>query len=233
MTEPSPDYAALARAAARQGLLLRGGFHPKPEDQVPPLADGRTTGTLLMLGNAGPSLWAAFSGAPEFRSPGDPLNAWSQRVVSALAKQWGATALLPFDGPPWWPFQRWARRAEEVWTSPVGMLIHARFGLWHAYRGALALAGHLDLPKKPLSANSPCVDCADQPCLNTCPAEAFSAQGYDVPACLRHIATAAGQDCMSLACRARRSCPIGHDYQYQPAQAAFHMEAFRRAPPGQ
>ena len=37
-----------------------------------------------------------------------------------------------------------------------------------------------------------------------------------------------GEDCMTHACRARRSCPVGRAYRYQPAQASFHMSAFLR-----
>ena len=63
-----------------------------------------------------------------------------------LAPGFGATALFPFGGPPWLPFQRWAMKADCVTASPLGILIHPDFGLWHAYRGALAFAEQLDLP---------------------------------------------------------------------------------------
>ncbi len=31
---------------------------------------------------------------------------------------------------------------------------------------------------------------------------------------------------MDLGCRARRACPVGREYFYDPEQAAFHMRAF-------
>jgi hypothetical protein len=31
---------------------------------------------------------------------------------------------------------------------------------------------------------------------------------------------------MDLGCRARRACPVGRGYHYDPKQAAFHMRAF-------
>jgi hypothetical protein len=124
------------------------------------------------------------------------------------------------------PFQRWAMRAEAVHPSPIGMLIHPLFGLWHAYRAALAWPEGLDLPARPALA-SPCETCAEKPCLSTCPVGAFSRRGYDVPSCVRHLDTPAGADCMGEGCRARRACPVGRDYRYAPVQAEFHMLPFR------
>ena len=51
-------------------------------------------------------------------------------------------ALFPFSCPPFLPFLRWAERAEVVFPSPSGPLIHPVYGLWHTYRGnADSLAG--------------------------------------------------------------------------------------------
>ena len=140
--------------------------------------------------------------------------------------RFGASALYPFDGPPYWPFQRWAMRAEPVRPSPLGILIHPRHGLWHAYRAALAFAEEIPLPPRE-DAPDLCGECADKPCLAACPVGAFGAAGYDVGACLEHLRSAAGRDCMTAGCRARRACPVGQQHAYPPAQAAFHMAAFR------
>lgn len=215
----------LADAVATHGLMLRGGFHPDAADGVPPLDDGRAAGTVLLVGNAGPAMWRAFAETRDRTSP-HPLDRWTRRVMTEVATAHGATALFPFDGPPYLPFQRWAMRAEPVAPSPLGMLIHPDYGLWHAYRGVLSFAERLVLP--PLDRRpSPCVSCADRPCLKTCPVDAFTAAGYDVAACRGHIAGPAGADCMAEGCRARRACPIGAAYRYGPDHAAFHMRAFR------
>jgi hypothetical protein len=105
------------------------------------------------------------------------------------------------------------------------MLIHPVYGLWHAYRGALALRERLPLPAAETGAY-PCDGCVDKPCLATCPVSAFGPGGYDVAACVGHIRTPQGEDCLALGCRARRACPIGRAYVYDPPQAEFHMEAF-------
>lgn len=208
------------------GFTPRGAFHPEPGDAVPALADGRPAATVLLVGNAGPALWAAFAAA---RDPArDSLDDWVAATLAPLAADLGAEAHYPHGGPPHHPFQRWAMRAEAVAPSPIHILIHPDHGLWHGYRAALLFAERLALPARDRRA-SPCESCADRPCLDACPVAAFSGQGYDVPACAGHLRTAAGADCMTLGCRARRACPVGHAYVYAPDQAAFHMRAFLAA----
>ena len=152
-------------------------------------------------------MWAAFRAAGP---AGDhPLDRWSRMVLDEFAGR----ALLPGDGPPWLPFQRWAQAADAVYPSPIGILIHPEFGLWHGYRGALAFAEALPTPARD-PRPSPCESCADRPCLSTCPVNAFGSEGYDVPACTGHLADPAGADCLETGCRARRACPVGRDYHY-------------------
>jgi len=219
-----PDSSAIPSALATHGLIARGGFHPVPDDNVP-----GGPATLVLVGNAGPDMWAAFDrvrGAYGDRA--NPLDAWISDVLTGVAASVGATALFPFGGPPHLPFQRWAQRVEPVHPSPVGVLIHPDFGLWHAYRGALAFSQSLELPQ-PDTRPSPCDSCADRPCLSACPVNAFDGETYDVPACVGHITGPDSGDCMGRGCAARRACPIGTDYVYAPAQAGFHMRAFTGA----
>jgi hypothetical protein len=216
----------LRAEVAATGLAWRGAFHPRPADDAPPFADGSAVGTLALLGFVGGEQWPAFAASPE-RADGrpDPLDRWSRRLIDGLAARHGARPLYPSDGPPWLPFQRWALRAEPVHVSPLGILIHPDFGLWHAYRGALAFGARLALPAlRPRP--SPCDACAARPCLATCPVDAVRPSGYDHVACKAHVASAAGADCFGLGCQARRSCPVGAEYRYGADQAGFHMRAF-------
>jgi hypothetical protein len=217
----------IAARLAPDGLALRGALHVEPgELSLPPIGGART---LVLVGYIGAAGWAAFENSPERRDgASDPLDRWSRRVVGALAEACGGAALYPFDGRPYHPFQRWARRADNVNVSPLGMLIHPRFGLWHSYRGALALAQRLDLP--PLAAaRSPCETCEARPCLSACPVGAFAPGSYDVEACVDHLSQSEGAECMNGGCLARRSCPVGVEFAHEPVQARFHMEAFRAA----
>ncbi|HLY04690.1 MAG TPA: hypothetical protein VKR31_02980 [Rhizomicrobium sp.] len=221
----SPDLAAVRSAVEARGLSYRGAFHPAA-GEVPGHGD---VGTLVLAGFTGTTNWRYFRESPEAKDGApDPLDRWSLRVVGALADELGAAALFPFRGPPWLPFPDWAQRAEPVHRSPLGMLIHPDWGLWHSWRGALAFRERFDLPPPDLRPR-PCDSCVGKPCLSACPVNAFTSSGYDVPACVAHIDSPAGTDCMEEGCRARRACPIGAEHRYAPAQASLSMRAFRAA----
>ncbi|AUX24639.1 hypothetical protein SOCEGT47_051780 [Sorangium cellulosum] len=221
-------WPELTARCERAGIPLRGGFHPGEGDGVP-AAGALPAGTLVLLGNAGPSMWRAFSRARE-GAPDLALDDWTRTVVSALAAELGATAIFPFTGPPYWPFQRWAQRAEAVYPSPLGILIHPRFGLWHGYRAALVFAERLSLPPRE-DLPSPCASCVERPCLRACPVSAFSPSGYDVKACIGHLDADPAAECMTRGCQSRRACPVGQEDIYLEEQRRFHMRAFRNAAP--
>ena len=213
----SAALQAIAGRAAADGLTPLGAFHPAPEDAAPP-----GTGTLVLLGPAGPEFWEGFGASPEAGDGGaDPLDRWSARVIGEMAEGLGATAVFPFGGPPWAPFTAWARRSGEAWTSPVGLLVHARLGLFVSYRGALAFRDRLELAPSGLC---PCEGCA-RPCLTACPVTALGGDGYDVAACHGFLDTAPGRDCLDRGCAVRRACPVGAGLRPE-AQSAFHMADF-------
>lgn len=168
----SSFWTRLDRRLAVDGLRLAGALHAAP-------ADRRTAGvslpaTLIVIGNAGPRMWARFSRAPEFTDRrAHPLARWVARRLTPLRRELGARLILPDTGPPFAPFLRWATRAEAVFPGPSGPLIHPRFGPWHAYRAVLAVPRRLMLPAR-LPATAPCRHCATRPCLsakgrNACP----------------------------------------------------------------
>lgn len=225
------DAAAISEALAGAGLMVRGGFRPAPADGVP-----GNPKTVVLVGNAGPGMWRAFCAATTARDradAADPLDAWTRRVLDGAARTLGARALYPFQGPPYLPFQRWALRTGLVHVSPTGPLIDREFGLWHAYRGALAFAEDVALPPPP-DAPGPCESCVERPCLSACPVGAFGppeggVAPLDVPRCVAHVESADGGECRTGGCLARRACPVGREYVYGPEQAAFHMARFLKA----
>ena len=215
--------ALLAVRVDELGLALRGGFHPAPGDGVPALPDGARAATLVMVGSIGGRFWEHLRAAPEASGP-HPIDRWTARVLAGLAD----AVLFPFGGPPHHPFQRWAVRADpELAPSPLGILIHPEYGLWHALRAALLFRDRIELPAA-RSRPSPCTACAGKPCLTTCPVGAFTDRGYDVTACRTYLATLSGQPCMIQGCQARLACPVGSAYRYKGAQAQHHMRAFAR-----
>ena len=228
----APDFDQLRTAAESVGLACRGGFHPEPADGVPPFAPGTAVGTVVLLGFVGGDQWPAFARSPEYAdSRPDPLDRWSRRLIDALGKRVGARSLYPSEGPPWLPFQRWATRAEAVYFSPLGLLVHVDWGLWHSYRGALALRERLSMPSRDPRPN-PCNQCAAKPCLRTCPVGAVAPRSFDHHACVQHVLSRAGSDCLRAGCRARRSCPVGESHRVELPQSEFHMRAFVRGMDG-
>jgi hypothetical protein len=213
-------HTGLEAAVTAAGLQTRGWCPLRPEE-------GLGTGMLMLIGNVGPTMWAGFRRWFEARGNPDPhpLDAWSRETIQDLADRFGARAVFPFDGPPWWPFQRWARRAEPLFPSPVGPLIHRQFGLWHAYRGALVFDEMPPAYETP-SGSSPCQSCVGRPCLRSCPVDAIGADRYDVDRCRAYLRSNPGNACATHGCRARHACPVGRDYAYGPEQAAHHMSYF-------
>lgn len=209
----------------RVGLISRGGFFPNDDDQVQKMATGKAAKTVVLAGNAGPAMWTVFKRARAHAGHQLALDTWTTEVLTQMAQVLGAQVLFPFGGPPFQPFQRWARRAEPVHPSPIGPLIHPRYGLWHAYRGAFLFGEELDLPSTQWTA-SPCDSCADRPCLTTCPVGALGLDGYDVLACRGHLLGEPGNSCLAGGCLARHACPVGRDFRYGLEQAGFHMRAF-------
>ncbi|MBE0615883.1 MAG: hypothetical protein IH604_19605 [Burkholderiales bacterium] len=217
------ELGEIELALRQAGLTPRGAFHPVAGDGVPPLAADRPARTLVLAGNAGPQMWRAFDAARAGSAM--TLDQWSERVLRELAARLGGHAVFPFERP-YLPFQRWAMRAEPCHASPLGLLIHPDYGLWHGYRGALLFDAAIELPPPDRRA-SPCASCMDKPCLSACPAGAFDGKSYDVPACARLLVTAPEPACMGIGCLPRHACPVGRDYRYSSAQARFHMSAFR------
>jgi epoxyqueuosine reductase len=208
----------LSEALTRQGLTLLGSAPPDPAHMPP------GTQALALIGPMGGSVWwDIVTASPEWTDGApDPVDRWSRRVLDKIAQRVGATALYPFGGPPWMPFQTWAQATGRVWESPVRLLVHAEAGLWVSFRGALALPFALDLPPLP----SPCETCADRPCLTACPPRALTGAGYDLPACHAFLDTPAGETCRSAGCRVRAACPVSVRHARVCQQSAYHMSRF-------
>ena len=234
MASTAPSIEGIRQALAQRGLHLRGSWRPDPEaEQLPLLPGGGSAGVVWMVGVVGSGHWSDFSASPFFTDGvPDPLDRWSQSIGDELALRWGGVALYPFTGPPYWPFQQWATRAEPLQNSPLMLRIHPSYGLWHAYRFALALPGsppvNLVAPAAPPSSGlgSLCLQCDGQPCLQACPVSAFDGTSYGVDDCLGWLRQPGGEPCMQQGCLARRACPVGAAYRYPSDVAAFHMTAF-------
>jgi hypothetical protein len=240
----------LELALARLGLQLRGHFLVRPEDGLA-APDPLTNYLLVLIGNVGSDFWPFFANSEEFQDgQAHPLDRWSLRIGSELASQCRGQAFYPFGGPPHYSFLRWAAKAEALGASPMGLRLHPKFGLWHAYRFALqipfveeasepgAKTNLNDEVTSPSMLSEVCLSCSTQACLKTCPVNAFTIEGYDVETCARYLHTAQDQGrttaCAAASCQARLACPVGENYRYTTAHGQFHMRQFMQThrPPG-
>ncbi len=204
---------------AVHGLVLRGGFTFEPHEGAP-------ARSVLLVGNVGGAYWSHFSRWRATQPPDipDPLDRWSRLAIGQVAQQFAARVVMPNDRP-FAPFQQWAMRAEALRPSPLGILMHPRYGLWHAYRGAMLFDVEI-LIHRDENPIHPCDACIGKPCMNSCPVDAHSLHGFAYRTCIAHVRSQAGRQCIDDGCRARNACPVGRKHAYPPEVQAFHQQAF-------
>lgn len=218
----------IEEALAAYGLIARGGFNFTEADAAPTSIAGEPAKAVLLVGQAGAAPWPHFLRWRQTKAPemANPLDTWSREVIGAVAARFGAWAVSPND-KPFLPFQQWAMRAEGLKPSPLGILMHPEYGLWHAYRGALLFDHEMEF-RTPDKMNHLCDTCVGKPCMKSCPVDAYSPTCFAYQSCLAHVRAAAGEPCMSLGCLDRNACPYGTAYRYPAEVQAFHMAAFAR-----
>ncbi len=220
MTDSRTIEQEMAPALEALGLFFFGWFV---------MADAPFTGRkAALIGNRAKDgrhgMWEAFSSSPEYLDgKSNAMDRWTERVVGEVTGT-DAIPLYPF-GAQLWPFQRYAKAATGMQSSPLGLLIHPEFGLWQAFRAVLVFGEDVVLPI-PQKLIHPCGECVEKPCLNACPVDAFSTNGFAVDRCRQHLASGDLPDCMASGCRARAACPVG--VPYGDEQLRFHMKAFAR-----
>lgn len=220
--------ASLQMGLDAQGLVLLGGFEPDPGEVLPALSGGAAPKALALVASAGPAMWRQVRQSDEFQSDPNPIDSWSKRVLAGIAEEHGAEVAFPFEGPPYWPFQRWVMRLPAMSQSPLGVVVHSRYGPWFALRGALLFAEARDFAAAD-EGPGPCPGCAEKPCLDACPAGALTrTSAFDARLCRDYVRANQNRDCAERGCLVRHACPYGRDYAYEPGQARHHMAAFAR-----
>ncbi|GEM_PF-90565 len=237
---------------APYGLAVLGAL-PLEDRPVPfptpmhPEKDQAGFSHLIVIADGlfGRDLWPCFRQSAFYdpRPQQDPLDRWTKDKVSRIAATYQAWAIFPFEGPPYYPFQRWAQQIDAaIKPSPLGVLFHPQAGVWWGLRAALLTcetvktgpyrgARALELGKGTTAPDSEplgCDHCVEKPCLQACPAQALAQTGigsypFDLGRCRRHIATDAGKPCWETGCLARHACPYGTPYPVE--RLAFHMRA--------
>lgn len=207
------------------GLYLRGLASLNPQE-IEAYGFETDKPVLALVGNIGSSYWPVFSQSPEYHDgKANPLDRWSRGIAESIAAALPVQPVYPFEGPPYFPFQQWAQRAETLQQSPLGIMMHPEYGLWHSYRFAL-LGAKFATRKTASPSESPCIGCEAKPCLQRCPVSAFDDNGYDVSRCVSYLQQTPQAECHLTGCLARYACPIAPDLRYLPEQGQFHLRAF-------
>ena len=157
------------------GLEVSGSFHKNFKQ------------TIILLSPAY-NFWPIFKKSDEYHQKIiDPIDTWSKRVISNIAIKVSAEPKFPFGKNFGAPFFEWAKLSGEAWDSPIGMLVHSKMGLMVSYRGALIFDQKIKLRKR--YPEKPCIKCIKKPCINACPIDALTPEGYDIQSCYDFLDT--------------------------------------------
>ena len=184
---------------------------------------------LVLLCNAGrtdgDNLWYAVQEAGMNRP--NPIDTFSTET----AQSWIATELqnadseILYPGPTSVSLIQLGKAAGWHHDSPLGLGIHAQYGVWFAYRVAFLTAFELPITV-PLELDSPCDSCVEKPCITACPAGAVVGIGkFDFPSCAR-FRLQNDSPCADR-CLSRIACPVGQEYRYPLEQIQYHYNLSR------
>ena len=208
---------AIDRDLSEIGLSSRGGFVIGEDEDL----YSQNWRSLVMIGNLGGRFWQYFD-RRKYGHYDNPLDSWTKDILTPIGNKYGGKLVYPFEGPPYYPFIVWAIRSEGLSNSPLGMLMHPQYGLWHAYRGALLLEEECIFKVRAEDIH-PCDTCLEKPCLRACPVGAFKeGSEFDVKSCRDYMNSSLENDCMDNGCKARKACMIGVEYQFGRDQLRHH-----------
>ena len=191
-----------------------------------PIADG---GTILLLGNGGQDFWQNFT--PNTPAGADPVDIFSAEMSEQALERCCPTLnrklLFPSDECPIL-LQRLMWQAGWHTSSPLGIGMHAEYGLWNACRAVWWLdveCGRVE-PKK-VDVDH-CAHCVDTPCITACPAEALGKGRMPLLNRCADYRLSADSACEQT-CVAREACPVATEHRYTSEQLNYHYGLARSA----
>lgn len=176
---------------------------------------------LLLTAHGGTRLWSRLT--PAHWQTADPIDNYSLSVTNKfLTRYLGSPPHQILYPHPHLSFPLAALGELAGWgrPSPLGLGIHPEYGLWYAYRTAVAITADLPTPPLPPPPPHPCHTCADKPCTTTCPVVAVQHDQFAVMTCVTHR-TAPHSSCAHR-CLARLACPVAPQHRYTDDQIRYH-----------
>ena len=191
-----------------------------------PIADG---GTILLLGNGGQDFWQKFTlNIPAGDDPVDIFSAEaSEQVLEKCCPGLKRKLLFPTDECPVL-LQRLMLQAGWHTPSPLGIGMHAEYGLWNACRAVWWLDAELEQAMPQKTVVDHCAHCVDTPCMTACPAKALG-EGR-MPLLNRCADYRLSDDSVcEQTCVAREACPVATEHRYTAEQLSYHYGLARSA----
>ncbi len=172
---------------------------------------------ILVVANAGRSLWPRFRTSPEASLERDPLDRYTARAFGEACAPDARFALYHEQrAGAYLPLVALAERAGLGTPGRVGVLLHSEYGPW------LSLRGLVYLPRAVAWAEpepfAPCTGCP-APCASACHGGVVGLRGVDVEGCYRSRLEL--EPC-KLRCDARAACVLGPEHAFPPEQVAHH-----------
>jgi epoxyqueuosine reductase len=240
-----PLLDQIRSAASTRGLNLVAAtpadrYDPlvKPEYQAGVIAPGARS--IVVIGNGGGAFWNAFKihadENPGWMARDNPLDDFTRIAIDhdiapVLAQSGIAhTVIYPFiSSGPTLNFMEAGKAAGLSGPSILGVVVHPVFGPWIAFRAAILLNELIDAPGEAYRFD-PCPSCVPRTCITSCPVDAVTASGWDIPKCLTHRVEVEA-DCAPR-CHARAGCVLGPEHRYPDEELAYHqMRALRAMRP--
>lgn len=234
------DLSTVADRLEKTGLNLCAAFSAVSlADSMPELVLPGRSDHLLMVGNVGADLWQHLP--QDTISNTHPVDTYTWECITQVlgdylpAAHWqilypnsiskdsqtneSSAAARPIS------LQELGALAGWHHPSPLGIGVNAKHGLWFAYRALVAVEADITgiEPIAAPSAESPCLSCADTPCLTQCPAGALTlGQNPDLAACVAHRLSE--NSACERTCVARLACPVGVEYKYSEDQISYFYD---------
>lgn len=229
----APGLDRICARLEQRGLGLTGGLPPPEYDALVP--DAWQTDAIapdcrgvLVVGNAGHTLWPRFVEAPESGLRRNPLDRYTTRVLHEVACEFEPCAPFALYNEKrddhFLPMIRLAGQAGFGTAGRLGLLLHPVYGPWISIRAVLYLPIPVRLTGPAVF--DPCTDCP-APCSKACRAGIVGPDGVDLVGCFR--AKMLKRSCRT-ACDARSACAVGREHAFPQDQVAHHSR-IRWSPP--
>ena len=186
-----------------------------PAEMLEKLAAQSGERQLILFGHGGRRLWDCLQASGVGGT--DPIDDYSIKTIA----DWFATQAperhfrILYPGVQPIALQALGQLAGWHHAAPFMVGIDGEWGSWYAYR-AVVIADTDFCPDSAVDRDTPCLNCATQPCIAACPAQAMSAGSFALEKCLNYRRQS--DSSCAASCLARLACPVAGEHRYSTEQ---------------